>query len=111
MTQFEDFAEMVERICFSSWRSAIGRDDEELISEVSTVLFSKEDKGARWEFSFALRRFGRWSQSKREIERVEYDPMDPPPAGMYDPKRSQSPQNRASELATEMLLEVAGMLR
>ena len=111
MTEFAEFAEFLERICSSSWRSAVGRDNEELISEVSTVLFSMEDKGEKWEFSFALRRFGRWSQAKREIAKVEYDPMDPPPAGVYDPKRSQSPQNKASELATEMLLEVAEKLK
>ena len=109
MTSFEEFAELVERICFNSWRSAIGKENEALISEVSTVLFSKEE-GRQWEFSFALRRYGRWAQSKRRIDPVEYDPMDPPPAGTFDPLRSMSPQNRASELATEMLLEVAERL-
>ena len=110
MVEFEDFAEMVERICESSWRSAIGRDNAALISEVSTILFSKEEVGGKWEFSFALRRFGRWAQSKRSVEPLKYDPMDPPPAGTFDPERSMSPQNQASQLATEMLLEVAERL-
>lgn len=108
MTQFEEFSEMVERICFNSWRSAVGKDNEGLISEVSTILFSKEE-GREWEFSFALRRFGRWAQAKRSIEPVEYDPINPPPVTGYDPKQ-RSPQNQASELAMEMLLEVAERL-
>lgn len=109
MVPFEEFAEMVERVCFNSWRSAVGKDNEALISEVSTILFTKEE-GAKWEFSFALRRYGRWAQSKREIEPVEYDPMDPPPISQFDPKRSMSPQNQASQLAMEMLLEVSERL-
>ena len=110
MVPFEEFAEMVERGCVNSWRSAIGKDNEGLIAEVQTVLFSKEDKGGNWEFSFALRRYGRWAQSKRAVEPIQYDLLNPPPAGEYDPKRSQSPQNKASELSTEMLLEVAERL-
>lgn len=110
MVPFEEFAEMVERGCFSSWRSAIGKDNEALISEVQSVLFTKEDKGSRWEFSFALRRYGRWAQSKRSMEPMQYDLLDPPPAGEYDPRRSQSPQNRASELSLEMLMEAVGRL-
>ena len=110
MTDFEEFSEMVERVCFNSWRSAVGKDNEGLISEVSTVLFSKEEKGAEWEFSFALRRFGRWAQSKRKIKPVEYDLLNPTPIGEFDPRRSMSPQNQASQLATEMLLEVAERL-
>ena len=106
MSAFEDFSELLERVCFNSWRSAIGRDDELTLSEVSSVLFTKEEVGGKWHFSFALRRLGRWAQSKREVEPLEYDPYDPPPVDEYDPKRSQSPQNFASQLATEMLMEV-----
>lgn len=110
MTAFEEFSELVERACFNSWRSALGKDDEGLISEISTILFSKEE-GAQWEFSFALRRYGRWAQAKRSIEPVRYDPMDPPPVTEFDPRRSMSPQNQASQLAMEMLLDVAAQLK
>ena len=110
MSQFEEFSELLERTCFNSWRSAIGKDNEPLISEISSVLFTKEEAADGWRFSFALRRFGRWVQVERTIEPIEYDPYDPPPIDDYDPKRSMSPQNQASQLGTDMLCGVAEML-
>ena len=107
MSRFEDFSELLERVCFNSWRSAIGKDDEVLLSEISSVLFTKEESEAGWKFSFSLRRFGRWAQATRTLEPLEYDPYDPPPIDEYDPKVSMSPQNRASQLATDMLCAVA----
>lgn len=110
MMQFEEFAELVERCCFNSWRSAIGKDNEPLISEISSILFTKEEAVDGWRFSFALRRFKKWAQAEMKIEPVEYDPYDPPPIDEYDPKRSMSPQNQASQLATELLTAVANKL-
>lgn len=110
MSAFEDFSELLERSCFNSWRSAIGRDDDFILSCVSSVLYTKEEVGGKWRFSFALRKNGRWHQCQRDIEPVAYDPYDPPPAGEFDPKKSMSPQNVASQLASEMLCEVARMV-
>lgn len=106
MSGFEQFAELVERICMNSWRSAIGARDSGVIESISSVLFSKEDKGDEWKFSFAVRERGRWVQSMRSVEPVEYDPYDPPPVTGFDPDRSMSPQNRASTIALEMMEEV-----
>ena len=110
MIGFEEFAELLERICFNSWRSALGKDNDALISEISTIAFSKEDIGGKWRFSFALRRFGRWAQAQREISPIEYDPYDPPPIDVYESGKSQSPQNIASQLAIEMLQQIADVL-
>ena len=43
------------------------------------------------------------------MERIEYDPYDPPPfddTEGFDPKRHMSPQNIASEASIELLTEV-----
>jgi len=105
MSPFEEFSELVERVCFNSWRSSIGREDSET-SRVSSILFTKEELGGVWRFSFALRVDGRWYQSQCETEPVEYDPYDPPPIDEFDPKRSVSPQNLASSMAGDMLVDV-----
>ena len=111
MSQFEEFAELLERCCFNSWRSAIGKDNEPLISEISSILFTKEEAYDGWRFSFALRRFGKWVQVERTIEPIEYNPYDPP--AFDEPnylKHNMSPQNTASQLGTEILLAVAEKL-
>ena len=110
MSAFEDFSEMLERTCFNGWRSVIGRGDEALLSEISTVIYTKEDRGSEWAFSFGLRRFGRWAQCQRQIEPVDFDPLDLPPADRFDPKKSMSPMNKASALGIEMISEVAERL-
>ena len=106
---FEEFAEIMERLCFGSWRSAIGKDRDDVISEVSSVLFTKDDLGDEWKFTFALRRDGRWVQSSAVVGRVEWDPYDPPSIDDYDPDR-RSPQNIASTHALEMLEDIAGRI-
>lgn len=107
MTSFEEFSEMLERGCFNSWRSAVGKDDEVMLSRISSVLFTKEELPSKWRFSFALRRDGRWVQCSRDVEPVEYDPYDPPPIDDFDPVRSVSPQNLASTVASEMLSDIS----
>ena len=110
MNDFEWFAELLERICMNSWRSAIGAGESFPIESVSSVLFTKEKLPSEWKFSFAVRSLGRWVQATRSIEPLEYDPYDPPPIDEFDPKRSMSPQNQASALAIDMLEEVRGRL-
>lgn len=111
MSPFEEFSELLERVCFNSWRSALGKDDEALIEEVSSILFTKEETPQGWRFSFSLRRFGKWAQATRTVEPLEYDPYDPPPIDEYDPKRSMSSQNVASQTGTDMLVELAERMR
>lgn len=53
-----------------SWRSWIGKDSP-AISEIDSAVFTKQDKGDGWEFSFALRRQGRWYQQKTTVPRTE----------------------------------------
>ena len=111
MTSFEDFSEMVERSCFNSWRSAVGKDDEVMLSRISSILFTKEELPSIWRFSMALRRDGRWVQCSRDVEPVEYDPYNPQPIDEFDPVKSLSPQNMASSVALDMLTEISRRVR
>ncbi len=105
----DEFSEMLERNCFNAWRSVIGRDNVDIIESVNSVLFTRSECDGKWVFSFALRIGERWHQAKTEMERIEYDPYDPPPfddTEGFDPKRHMSPQNIASEASIELLTEV-----
>lgn len=107
---FDEFAEMLERNCISLWRTVVGRDDDDVILQVNSILFTKKisDDGM-WVFGFALRRISRWYQHQSEIEPIEYDPIDPPRE--FDPNKSVSPQNRASTLAVDMVQSVVDSMR
>lgn len=105
IVDFDEFSEMVERSCFNSWRSVIGMANEDIISSVDSVLFTRQEREGAWEFSFALRSDGRWSQSKMEMEPIEFDPFNPP--DLSDVQASMSPQNKASSISIELLGSVA----
>ena len=102
---FDEFSEMIERACFNSWRSVIGLANEELITSVDSILFTRQEHGDKWEFSFALRVDTKWSQSKIEMEPIEFDPFGP-----IDPQNveeNMSPQNKASSISIDLLSNVA----
>ena len=107
MFDFEEFSEMVERNCFNSWRSVLGvlDDAETVIKESDSILFTRKDKGDKWEFSFSLRRLGVWVQVIKAIEPFEYDLLNP--SDPLNVEANMSPQNRASILATDLLTELA----
>lgn len=105
----DEFSEMLERNCSSAWRSVIGRDNVDIIESVNSVLFTRSESEDKWTFSFALRIGERWHQAKREINRIDYDPYDPPPfddSESFDAKKHMSPQNMASEVSIDLLTEV-----
>lgn len=107
---FDEFSEVLERNCFNAWRSVIGRDNVDAIESVNSVLFTRVEGEELWTFSFALRIGERWHQAKKEIDRIEYDPCDPPPfddTEGFDLRRHMSPQNIASEVSVDLLTEVA----
>lgn len=101
---FDEFSEMVERACFNSWRSVVGVANGAVIDNVDSILLTRSE-GERWAFSFALRVDGRWSQSKVEVEPLEYDPFAEPDPN--DVEASMSPMNRASSISIELLSDVA----
>lgn len=70
---FDDFTEEVERLCSASWRSVAGRGSP-IVSEVNSVLFTREDRGAKWVVTFSLRTpDGSWNQSRVEVDPVPTD--------------------------------------
>lgn len=110
--RFDEFSEMVERNCFTSWRSVVGRDLEDLIESVNSMVVTRSCDDDGWTFSFGLRIDRKWYQAKRTIPPVEYDILEPQPHGEeFDPARSMSPDNTASELSIEIMSEVAEEVR
>lgn len=105
IVDFDEFSEMIERSCFNSWRSVIGLANEDIIGGVDSILFTRDEKDDKWEFSFALRVHGKWSQSKQDVKPVEFDPFNPPDPN--DVEANMSPQNRASSISIELLSSVA----
>ena len=111
MITFDEFSEMLERNCFNSWRTSIGRSNNEVIESVNAVIFTRNDnnKDGTWEFSFALRIGNKWYQAVKIIDRVEYDIYNPP---SFDDmkngnvKCNMSPQNIASSLAIDLLSDI-----
>lgn len=104
--EFVEFSEIIERACYNSWRTVLGRDKEDTIAKINSVLFTMNDKGDIWEYSFALRIDKKWYQSKIEMPPVEYDIYEPAP--FFDVDANKSPQNIASEKAIEILNTIAG---
>ena len=105
MTTFADFSEIMERDCYASWRSVVGRQNEYKIATVDSTVFTMQDKGDKWSFSFAIRSDGRWHQGKVEIEPVSYDIFSP-----NDDGQNRSPANIASDLSFSILEKIAGEL-
>lgn len=112
LEQYDQFAEMLERNCRNLWRTVVGREDQDLILQVNSILFTKkidEERNGSWAFSFALRRGERWGQEQVEVEPFVYDPLNAPRE--FDEERSLSPENRASALALEMVEGAVGKIR
>lgn len=105
-TTFDEFSEMMERLFANSWRSAIGRNNQDVIDSVTSTIFIRKVTDEKWSFSFALRIHDVWYQAQHEIDEVQYDPIEPPDVDEYDRSRSLSPQQQASALATDILNEI-----
>lgn len=93
---FDSFSELVERNCFNSWRASIGRENRQLIDNINSIMLTRSDKGAQWEFSFCVRVGKRWFQSTKAIDAFEYDPMDLEDDGL-------SPNNKAMGIACDIM--------
>lgn len=96
--EFYDFTEDVERLCSASWRSVAGRGSS-IVSDVNSVLFTREDRGGRWVVTFSLRTpDGSWNQARREVEPVSMDETSVERGGM-------GMRNVASSVALELVSE------
>ena len=100
MIDFVGFAEVVERDCFAGWRSVLGRDNEYMLRDIDSVVFSMRDNEDAWSFSFALRYKGKWAQGKKDIAPVEYDVFG----------QDRSPDNIASDISLGLLQDTVGRL-
>lgn len=103
MTTFADFSEIMERDCYASWRSVIGRQNEYLIDSVDSTVFTMQETDDRWIYSFSIRSNGKWHQGKAETVPITYDVLASNEHG-----ENRSPENVASDLAFSILERIAG---
>lgn len=106
MSSFSEFSELMERNCYASWRSVIGRQNEYRIESVDSTVFTMQDKDGEWRYSFAIRSDGRWYQGKASTLPVSYDIFAP-----NDNGQNRSPENVASDLSFAILEEISDGLR
>lgn len=102
MINFTDFSELMERNCYASWRSVIGRQNEYKIDTVDSTVFTMQERDGKWVYSFAIRSEGRWHQGKVETEPISYDIFAP-----NDEGQNRSPENIASDLSFSILDSIA----
>lgn len=107
---YEGFCELVERACFNSWRTVIGRDNYKL-GLINSVIFTRSRNDTKWDFSFGVRYGKTWCQFSCDMEPLEYDILSIGKPGTYDPGRDMSPENRAQDMASVLLAGVVEGLK
>ncbi len=105
MFDYAEFAEMVERRLSLSWRSVVSNGDSEFPRRVNATAFTMQDKGVGWEFSYSLRIGRNWTQSSKTVKPFEYDVYEPPEPD--DVEGNMSPENRASDVCMDILLDIS----
>lgn len=100
MTPFNEFTGKMERVLICAWRSVVCacNIDENMFN---SVMFSMENEGNYWGYSFAVRTGSKWLQAVRRIKAFEYDIFAP-----NDNGQNRSYDNVASELALDILSEI-----
>lgn len=96
---FDRFSEMVERLCFLSWRKAFG-GRAEASKSVTCTLFTREERPSSWVLTFSLRVGDEWCQARYESAPVDMDEASVP----YG---SPGPANVASMAASRLVEECA----
>ncbi len=106
MSTFNDFSEIVERGCVGNWRSALGRDNDEVIESVTGVNICHEVRAGKWHFELFLRMDDRWCHVAKDIDPIPYDLLNPLPVGKVD----QSLREAAMQVVTELLDDMRGQM-
>lgn len=99
---YEDFCELVERACFTAWRTVFGRDNVK-IDAINSLVFTRDKQETLWTFSFGVRLKKTWCQHQEEMRPLIYDVVNIGPPGDFDPERDMSPEARAQEIAMKLL--------
>ena len=100
--EYDEFCEMVERACFTAWRSVFGRENKK-VADVNSLVFTRDRKETLWTFSFGARLGKVWCQHQEDMRPLVYSVANIGPPGTYDPERDMSPEARAQEIAMKLL--------
>lgn len=99
---FDEFSEVVERMCCCGWRSVFGKNNQDVIDRVNSIMVTRKNHGNEWEFSFCLRIGKAWHQAVERIEPVRHDVMD---------IEFEAPTKAASDLAFRLMGRISEDVR